>query len=174
MLKTTSPLAIETKAKRGFGLIDVSLGIIAGIGLLVGAVILFQQVSTNNAVSELTRNSVSISSEIRAAARNMTNFGGLPGADTDGVATGDAASAQDGRIALASFGLEPALTANVRAETTGTGDSQFELDFGGLSARACNRAAVTPANLGANVASAICVDTDSSGSVDTLRVTYNR
>ena len=167
MLKTTSPLAIETKAKRGFGLIDVSLGIIAGIGLLVGAVILFQQVSTNNAVSEVTRNSVSISSEVRSAARNLPTFAQLPGVDAEGDVDGTAAD-NGGNIAISAFGLEPALTSGVSATAA---DQTFTLRFAGLSERACNRAAVAKDNLGANVDTATCTAT---GGIGTLAVTYNR
>lgn len=126
--------------KRGFGLIDVSLGIIAGIGLLVGAVILFQQVSTNNAVAEVTRNAASISSEIRAAARNLDSFDDLP-------ATG---AAPDRLITLAQFGLETAILNNP-AVTAVAGTTTFELQFRGMTRRACERAAVVPGNLGANV-----------------------
>lgn len=144
MKNTTSSLAIAAKTKRGFGLIDVSLGIIAGIGLLVGAVVLFQQVTTNNAVSEVTRNAVSISSEIRAAARNLPSFDDLavdPGTNDE--------------IVLTNFGLEPALINNP-AVTAEADDQSFTLSFAGLSQRACDRAAVTPGNLGTNVTSAAC------------------
>lgn len=148
MLKTTSPLAV-TKAKRGFGLIDVSLGIIAGIGLLVGAVILFQQVSTNNAVSEVTRNSVSISSEIRAAARNLESFDVLHNATTPAA----------GAIDLERFGMEPAILNNPDVAAA-SDDQEFTLAFSGLSQRACDRAAVAPSNLGTNVESAACATVD--------------
>jgi len=148
----------DVQRKRGFGLIDVSLGIIAGLGLLVGAVILFQQVNTNNQVSEITRNSVSISSEIRAAARNLASF--------DNLAV-DAGT--DDSINLVQFGLEPALLNNptVAAEAAG---QTFTLTFTDISERACNRAAVSPNNLGSNVTGATC---DTSGA-PALEVTFSR
>lgn len=155
MLTTTSKAALAANTKRGFGLIDVSLGIIAGIGLLVGAVILFQQVTTNNAVSEITRNSVSISSEIRSAARNMESFDDLAGADDV--------------IDLVAFGLEPAMTQNVTAAADG---DEFSLAFGDLSQRACDRAAIAEGNLGANVTGATCA-TPVDGT-PTLTVTFRR
>lgn len=162
MLNTTSKIALGAKAKRGFGLIDVSLGIIAGTGLLVGAVILFQQVTTNNAVSELTRNSVSISSEIRSAARNLGSFDELS-AGWDATA----GTSTDDEIVLTSFGLEPALIQGVEAEAD---DNQFTLTFTGLTTRACNRAAVSAGNLGANVDA---VD-NAACATGELSVTFNR
>lgn len=161
MLTTTSKMAIAAKAKRGFGLIDVSLGIIAGIGLLVGAVVLFQQVTTNNAVSEVTRNAVSISSEIRSAARNLASFDDLatdPGTDDE--------------IVLANFGLEQALLSNpaVAAEAD---DQEFTLTFTGMTDRACQRAAVTPANLGTNFSDAACTVASGTGPSE-LEITYTR
>lgn len=149
-------LKTSKSAKRGFGLIDVSLGIIAGIGLLVGAVVVFQQVTTNTAVSELTRNSTSISSEIRSAARNMESFLELQN-------TG-------GELDLDQFGLEPALLNNPVVTATVRADD-FDLVFSGLNDRPCNRAAVSQSNLGVNVETAVC---DTTADPSTLTVTYNR
>lgn len=163
MKNTTSPMAIAMKSKRGFGLIDVSLGIIAGIGLLVGAVILFQQVNTNNAVSEVTRNAVTISSEIRSAARALPNFTALDTTATPPTA-GD--PWPNGTIAVANLGLEPGMTSGVSIATVGA-DDHFTLTFAGLPERACNRAALSSGNLGANVVSAACTAGD-------LVVTYRR
>lgn len=148
------------KKNRGFGLIDVSLGIIAGLGLLVGAVILFQQVTTNNAVSEITRNAVTISSEMRAAARSLpavaalsADYEGQPGAYT---------------VDIANFGLEPGLINGVSVSTQMPGDI-FTLTFSGLNPRACTRAAVSQNNLGSNVRTAYCY-----AATGILIVNYNR
>lgn len=158
MFKFKMPAA----AKRGFGLVDVSLGLIVVIGVLSGGFILFQQINTNNSVAEVSRNSVTISSEIRAAARNLADFDELavnPGTDNT--------------INLVNFGMEPAMISGVDAEANG---QQFQLDFGGMTARSCQRAQVNPANLGVNVAAASCVASSGNASdpVDTLRVIYNR
>lgn len=152
-----------TMKNRGFGLIDVSLGIIAGLGLLVGAVILFQQVTTNNAVSEVTRNAVTISSEMRAAARS------LPAVAALNETYDDQSPAASYSIDIANFGLEPGLITGVTVDAL-TALDQFTVTFAGLNARACTRAAVSPNNLGSNVETAVCADP----AVGSLVVTYNR
>lgn len=143
-------------AKRGFGLIDVSLGIIAGIGLLVGAVIVFQQVNINSAVGSITQNATSISTELRSIARNMPSFNNLRTPATAGA------------IPLTTLGFEPGILNNptVAANSLTTG-ATFNLIFTGLNTRACQRAAAAPANLGASVTSATC-----AGS--TLTIVYGR
>ena len=155
-------LGASLHRKRAFGLIDVSLGIIAGIGLLVGAVILFQQVSTNNAVAEVTRNAASISSEIRAAARNLDSFDDLP-------ATG---TAPNRLITLAQFGLETAILSNPPVAAAASG-ATFQLRFTGLTQRACERAAIVPGNLGANVTAATCAN-PTNNTTRSLNITYAR
>lgn len=148
--------SLKKSSKRGFGLIDVSLGIIAGIGLLVGAVLVFQQVTTNSTVSEVTRNSTTISSEIRAAARNLPSFNNLVNPTTPAA----------GPINLANFGLEDGIINNP-AVTATAADATFDLVFTGLRDRPCQRAAVSPANLGVNVTNAVC-------SAGALTVTFTR
>lgn len=152
----TTILGRSRMSRRGFGLVDVSLGIIAGIALLVGAVILFQSIQGNNRVSEVTRNAVTISSEIRTAARNMDNFLGLP--NTSGV------------IDLARFGFEPAILNNpvVSANVEAATPNQFNVVFNALPTRICGRLSVNPANLGSGVIDASCA------SDGTLFVTYGR
>lgn len=153
---TTPNLGRARVSRRGFGLIDVSLGIIAGIALLVGAVILFQSVQANNRASEVTRNALTISSEIRTAARNMDNFLGLP--NTSGV------------IDLPRFGFDPAVLNNpvVSAFVEPATPNQFNVAFNFLPVRLCNRLSLAPANLGAGVIDASCT------AEGTLVVTYGR
>lgn len=142
--------------KRGFGLIDVSLGIIAGIGLLVGAVIVFQQVNINSAVGSITQNATSISTELRSIARNMPSFNNLRTPVAAGV------------IPLTNLGFEPGIlnNPNVTANSLTTG-ATFNLVFTGLNERACGRAAAAPDNLGASVVSATCA-------TSTLTIVYGR
>lgn len=148
---------IESKrAKRGFGLIDVSLGIIAGIGLLVGAVIVFQQVNINSAVGSITQNATSISTELRSIARNMPTFNSLVNQATPAA----------GAIPLANLGFEPGILNNPTVTAAAAG-ATFNLVFTGLNARACQRAAAAPDNLGASVTQAVCAST-------TLTITYGR
>jgi len=161
--------AFRKYRSRGFGLIDVSLGIIAGLGLLVGAVILFQQVNTNNQVSEITRSAVTITSEIRAAARNLDGFRDLS-VDPAGP------NLEDWEIDLDRFGLEPALYINPNFEVIAASPTLLRVTIEGLSERACRRLAVSQDQLGVGVdtvSPAACSRPDNMGG-PMLRIFYRR
>lgn len=155
---------ISRTTARGFGLIDVSLGIIASIGLLVGAVIVFQQVNTSREVSEVTRLSIALSSEIRGAARPLTRVSDLPGSD-DGTLR---------QIGLTGFNLDTLLEQNATVLAPLAGPDQFTLEMRGMTVKTCGRAAFDRNSLGVNVLEAGCVSDEPEGPADVLRVVFSR
>ena len=158
---TPAPAAL---ASHGFGLIDVSLGIIAGIGLLVGAIIVFQQVNTSREVSEVTRLSIALSSEIRGAARPLARVSDLPGNDEGELR----------QIGLSAFNLDTLLEQRASVLAPLVGPDQFTVEMRGMTAKTCTRAASDRSALGVNVLEAGCLADEPEGAADVLRVVFSR
>lgn len=152
------------RARRGFGLIDLSLGIIAGIGALTGAVILLGQVNLNRDVSEVTRSVLSLSNEIRSASRSMMRVSELPGTD----------NGETRELNLQHYTLDTLIEQRARVFAPLFGVDEFTLEMRGLSERACLRALVNPASLGAGTVHTGCIADADGGPQDVLTVTFAR
>jgi hypothetical protein len=144
--------------QRGFGLLEISLGIVVGLGLLIGGIVYFQQVSVGAEVTEKTRAAVALSSETRAQFRTSAAFSTTDPATLDEDLT-------DLVIGNTSF---PASITN-GVSIFGNGQT-FDLEFTGLKETVCNRMASSPGNLDAEEAD---VDTTNCAT-GTLVITYGR
>lgn len=150
--------------QRGFGLIDVSLGIISGIGILVGSVILFQNVATQREISQITQTSLSLSSQIRSYARSMERVSDLPGSETAGLVDLD----------LSVFDVPPEYSARIAATTPLAGADLFTVRVSDLRQSVCERLRIDPRSLGVKVAASECIQPDPGLPARDLQITFER
>lgn len=142
--------------ERGFGLLEISLGIVVGLGLLIGGIVYFQQVSVGAEVTEKTRAAVALSSETRAQYRTSDDFGVAPFPDDITLDV------------INNTSFPNSITAGVTID--GNGDQTFNLTFSDLKDTVCNRMASSPGNLDAEAGD---VD-DTNCATGTLVITYGR
>lgn len=150
--------------RRGFGLIDVSLGIIAGITTLVGAVVLYQQASLSQEVSETSLSALALSSEVRVVARNAARFSDITGNEDSGYTV----------IDLTNFSLDTLIERNLRLRAPLSGPDVFHLQVIGISRRACDRLSMNFRTLGTRLVSADCLPTGAPGGAPMLEAIYAR
>ena len=147
-----------TLRQRGYDLLQISLGIAIVLGLMVGGLMLFNQVQTSSELSEKTRTAVSVSSEVRAQYRTEVDFSDLTTDAADPIA--------DSTFATRS-GMPDAMFANLTI-APGSDAQEFVLNFANLNETVCERMAI--ADLGPN-SDPVCTVTDGVGA---LAVTYSR
>lgn len=143
--------------KRGFTLIEITLVLAVGLGLIVGGLMFFQQAQASSEVTDKTRAIVSVSTEMRAQARTASNFTAL---------IGEAAAP----IADSAFGVRsglPDATFNDIAIVAGANAQEFTIDVANLDEGVCERLAI--ADLGPK---SVADATDCGAG--TLSVTYTR
>lgn len=151
-------------AQRGFGLIDVSLGIIAGIGLLVGAVVLFQQITNTRTVAETSQATFNLSTQIRTYSKGLDQVSDLPGVEASGLFLLD----------LTGYGLGPDIGQRISAYTDPASPNFFFMRVDELRPRICSRLALDPGTLGANAAGAVCDRDDPADDLEHLIITFRR
>lgn len=149
---------------RGFGLIDVSLGIIAGIGILVGSVILFQQISNTTTVATVSQATFNISSQIRSNSRNLDQVSDLPGVEQGGIFLLD----------LTGYALGPDIAQQISAFVDPASPGVFFLRVDELRPQICSRLTIGRAGLGANVVSADCILENPTDSVEHMIISFAR
>ncbi|MBW3243600.1 hypothetical protein KUV57_13080 [Epibacterium sp. DP7N7-1] len=148
---------LMTLRQRGYDLLQISLGIAVVLGLMVGGLLLFNQVQTSSELTDKTRTAVAVSSEVRAQYRTAADYSTL---------TADAGA--EGLVSESQFatrsGMPDAMFANL--DITGNGQT-FDLVFSSLNETVCSRMGI--ANLGPN---GTPDDTDCENG--NLTVTYSR
>ena len=162
---------------RGFTLIEITLVLAVGLGLIVGGLMFFQQAQTSSEVTDKTRALVSISSEVRAQYRSKTNLYDLNDPASGGVATGTTTGAA---IAATPFGVRSGLAAAtfndvMTLEAGYWGDfNEFMIKMEKLDVSVCKRLVIS--DLGPK-SSATCTTMDLNGDgniTGELWVTYQR
>lgn len=115
--------------KRGFTLIEITLVLAVGLGLIVGGLMFFQQAQSGSEVTDKTRAMVSVSSEIRAQYRTAAQFPVLtdPSSEVTSIKT---------RSGL------PAATFNDMTITNATAGQNFTLTLSNLTASVCERLSI--------------------------------
>lgn len=149
--------------KRGFGLIDASLAVIASSAVLVGSLITFDQVNIVRDSEDLRRSSLIVSAAVRSASRHLRVVRDLPNLPVD-IPNG----ILPGTLDLAQIELDPDALRNLSVRA---GSEIYTIEIRDVAQRPCLRAVSVHENLGRNVLSAQCFTT--GGSV-MMRVTYRR
>ena len=149
---------------RGFGLIDVSLGVIAGIGLIVGAVVLFQQISNAREIAQTAQVTFNLSSQIRAYGQSLDRISDMPGAVEDDTVTFD----------LGGYGLNPDIAQRISASAPQSGPDVFHIRIDDVRPGICSRTAFDTDALGVGVIEAECLRDDPSDSLEWITITFRR
>ncbi|WP_411840060.1 type II secretion system protein [Paracoccus sp. ME4] len=152
---------MKSLRKRGFTLVEITLVLIIGLGLIVGGLVYFSQAQNGSDVTDRTRAIVSISSEVRSQYRMSADFDDVTTAAEEDSSGGAAATLAESVFAVRS-GL-PASTFNDVGLTGG--DQAFTVTMANLTDSVCERLAV--ADLGPKKQSAGCT-------AGVLTVVYNR
>lgn len=121
---------LNSLRKRGFTLIEITLVLIIGLGLIVGGLVYFSQAQSGSEVTDKTRAIVSISSEVRSQYRMKANF--------DEVATDATAPLATSAFAVRS-GLQESTFNDIAL--TGTGQT-FTITMSNLAEGVCERLAI--------------------------------
>lgn len=145
--------------QRGYDLLQISLGIAITLGLMVGGLMLFNQVQASSELSEKTRVAVAVSSEVRAQYRTAADYSALSSDTTNPVILETDAF-------VVRSGMPISMFSNLALAPIAGTPQNFQLAFSGLNETVCERMEV--ADLGPN-STAVC-----DAGAGTLTVTYTR
>lgn len=150
--------------RRGFGLIDVSLGLISGISILVASVIFFQQIANTREVSQVSQTTFNLSSQIRAYSRSMNRISELPGSVDGDMVDFD----------LSVFEIGTDISTRISATSPASGEDGFTIRVADLRPRTCSRVLLDQQSLGVNVLTSECVEEVHDADMRALIVTFRR
>lgn len=156
--------ACSSKRLHGFSLIDVSLGIVVGIGVLVSGVALFQHVSNTRFIAETAQAVFNLSSQVRTLSQNTAEISELPGFEVDDLYYLD----------LTGYGLGPGIAQNVSVFTDPSFQNFFFMRIDELQPRTCLRLMSGREALGSNIEGAECGRDNPVGLHDHLIITFRR
>ena len=152
--------ATSSVSRRGLSVIDISLGIVVGVGLLVSAINGAYWLKTSAALSELRQSAIAIIDEVRLMARDRDSFADLA----------DSGTALD----LERLGIDPALRLRQPAQAYALAESgdlsqMVTLAFLEVPEHVCRRAMVDIDSFGPNI---VAVKDECASGV--LNITFGR